>query len=159
MSQTEDEAATVGFELDNVLRRYDRWRAAKEAWSVETDDDAKYDEMLLTEDALLLSAYRVVRYFAFDKTRAATELSPNSLAPAWTAPPETLRSLRQHLGRMRDECFLITGLARKERHFALVLKDLAEVADDFAWAIRAHDPEAARHFDHNLVELRKRLRG
>lgn len=157
MSQAEDEAVAVGFELGKVLRRYDRWRAAVDAWSADSDDDAKHDEALLAEDALLLSVYRVVRYFAFDGQRATSELSPGGLVPGWQPQPKAMRSLRQHLDRL-GETFFLTGLAPTEPLHALMLRDLVEVANAFSWAVRAEDPDAARQLDHNLVELRKRLR-
>jgi len=164
-----DEAAAVGFELRTLLRRYDRMRAAMDAWAAdldfEDDDevrnqqrDRNHDEVLLTRDALLMSALRLVRYFVYDGPRFPAELVPTGLVPGWVPPSPGATKLRSFLDGMNQEGSSIMGLTKHHWPFATILATLLDVAENFSWDLGASDPDVAQHFDHNIAELRERLR-
>jgi hypothetical protein len=167
--QREDEAATIGFELRTLLRRYDRMHAAMDSWTADLDfedkdevrnheRDLRHDEVLGTRDALLVSTLRLVRFFVFDEPRTPEELEPRAVVPGWEPPEATATRLRSFLEGMTLEATRLSGTEKTDWPFALILATLLDVAESFGWALGAYDPDAARHFDHNIAELRDRLR-
>ena len=133
----------LDFEDDDEVRNHER--------------DLRHDEVLSTRDALLVSALRLVRFFAFDEARTPSELDPSAVVPGWTPPEPAATRLRSFLEGMTIEATQLSRSEKRDWPFALILAALLDVAESFGWAMGAHDPEAARHFDHNIAELRDRL--
>lgn len=162
MSQSEDAAAAVGFQLRTLLTRYDELHSIEESWRGDLESDEKIDRVLMARDGVAACARRIIRYFVAGAPRHPEELDPSDLIPAWVPPQAAADRLRTQLTSMDLEFACLTkravGEGVKDWPFALILATLLDVADAFAWELRAADPEAARHLDHNLVELRQRLR-
>jgi hypothetical protein len=142
-------------------------RAATDVWTADLLDggdhnrkrehERMHDEVPLTRDAVLVSANRLVRYFVFEGPREPGELDPSGLVPGWE-PPVPATKLRSFLHGMSEDSACITGLEKQDWPFATILTTLLEVAENFSWDVGARDPDAAQHLDHNLAELRERLR-
>ena len=122
------------------------------------ENDRRHDEVLLTRDAVLVSADRVLRFFVFEGPRAPAELNPSGLVPGWEPPTPAVTELRSLLDGISEDSAFITGLDKRDWPFATLLARLLDVVQDFSWELGARDPDAAQHFDHNITELRERLR-
>lgn len=139
-----------------MLRRLDRMRALDEVWSADIGNDDAHDAAIALRDALLVTTHRLLRFFVFAGVREPSELSPTQLVPGWTPTTPSAATLRKYLANVSDDVQFVC-VERSDPPFALILKCLLDVADEFSWELGARNPEAARDFDHNIAELRRRL--
>lgn len=169
MSLSEDHAAAVGFEIRTFLHRFDRMRSAMDSWTADLDfddqdevrideHDRKHDEVLLTQDAALVSALRLIGFFLLEGPHEPEELAPTALLPGWEPPAASAAQLRSYVEGMTAAATTLSDLNTEDWPFAAILAAMLDVAKSFSWGLGAYDPAAAQHFDHNLAELRDRLR-
>ena len=168
MSLSEDHAAAVGFEIRTFLHRFDRMRSAMDSWTADLDfddqdevrideHDRKHDEVLLTQDAALVSALRLIGFFLLEGPHEPEELAPTALLPGWEPPAASAAQLRSYVEGMTAAATTLSDLNTEDWPFAAILAAMLDVAKSFSWGLGAYDPAAAQHFDHNLAELRARL--